>query len=68
LNPFSQLYKNTKRVPKTTEGNFVGEGFIKGGVYVVKKGAAAGAPAAFAHAEAEIGDHPPTDDLLAALD
>lgn len=31
LNPFSQLYKNTKRVPKTTEGNFVGEGFIKGG-------------------------------------
>ena len=64
-NPFSQVKKNMKRA-EGTEGNLKGEGFIHGGVYVVKKGAAAGEAPVFAHHEQEIGDHPPTDDLIAA--
>ena len=62
LNPFSRLWKNVKRA-EGTEGNFRGEGLVHGGVYVVL----AGGKPYYAHAEKELGDHPPTEDLLAAL-
>mmetsp|Transcript_11774 Transcript_11774/g.37470 ORF Transcript_11774/g.37470 Transcript_11774/m.37470 type:complete len:150 (-) Transcript_11774:137-586(-) len=65
LNPFSQLNKNLKR-SKGVEGNMVGEGFIHGGVFVVRRGAPRGEAAVFAHAEAELGDGPPSDALVAA--
>ena len=56
-----------KKVPaKGAEGNFTGEGFIRGGVYVVQGKAAEGAAPVFAHAEDSIGDHPPLEELLAA--
>ena len=61
-NPWSRLRKNAKRA-KDDKGNLDGEGFVHGGVYVVQTG---GKPY-YAHAEAEIGDHPPTEELLAAL-
>mmetsp|Transcript_1686 Transcript_1686/g.2218 ORF Transcript_1686/g.2218 Transcript_1686/m.2218 type:complete len:140 (-) Transcript_1686:334-753(-) len=64
-NPFSQLLKNVKK-SKGVNGNYKGEGFIHGGVYVVKKGAAENETPIFVHQEAEIGDHPPTDELIAA--
>ena len=62
LNPFSRLKKNIKR-SEGTKGNLVGEGLVHGGVYVVPPG---GKPF-YAHAEVELGDHPPTEELLAAL-
>ena len=62
LNPFSRLKKNIKR-SEGTKGNLVGEGLVHGGVYVVPPG---GKPF-YAHAEVELGDHPPTEDLLNAL-
>ena len=62
LNPFSRLKKNIKR-SEGTKGNLVGEGLVHGGVYVVTPG---GKPF-YAHAEVELGDHPPTEELLAAL-
>jgi len=61
VNPFGRLYKNSKRAGDT-KGNLVGEGFIHGGMYVVK----AGGEAVLAHAEEEIGDHPPIEAVLAA--
>jgi len=67
VNPWSRLSKNAKRAKDdkgdAVKGNLDGEGFVHGGVYVVQTG---GKPY-YAHAEAEIGDHPPTEDLLAAL-
>ena len=62
LNPFSRLKKNIKR-SEGTKGNLVGEGLVHGGVYVVPPG---GKPF-YAHAEVELGDHPPTEELLNAL-
>ena len=62
LNPFSRLKKNIKR-SEGTKGNLVGEGLVHGGVYVVPPG---GKPF-YAHAEVELGDHPPTEELLTAL-
>ena len=66
-NPWSRLRKNAKRAKDdkgdAVEGNLVGEGFVHGGVYVVQ----AGGKPYYVHAEAEIGDHPPTEELLAAL-
>ena len=56
LNPFSRLKKNIKR-SEGTKGNLVGEGLVHGGVYVVPPG---GKPF-YAHAEVELGDHPPTE-------
>ena len=38
---------------------------VHGGVYVLKKGGQPG-DFVFAHEELEIGDHPPTEDLLQA--
>jgi len=64
-NPFSAFNKNAKR-SKGTDGNLTGEGLVHGGVYVVKAGALKDEPPVFAHQELEIGDHPPTDDLVAA--
>jgi len=64
-NPFGQLQKNFKRA-QGVDGNLKGEGFVHGGVYVVKKNAAADETPVFAHHETEIGDHPPTDDLVKA--
>lgn len=65
VNPWNRLKGNAKRAGDV-KGNLVGNGFVHGGVYVVRAGAADGETPAFAHAEAEIGDHPPTDDLVAA--
>mmetsp|Transcript_21972 Transcript_21972/g.70778 ORF Transcript_21972/g.70778 Transcript_21972/m.70778 type:complete len:147 (+) Transcript_21972:211-651(+) len=65
MNPWSQVKKNMKRA-EGVDGNLKGEGFIHGGVYVVKKGALKGEEPVYAHHEAEIGDHPPTDDLVEA--
>ncbi|KAH8047861.1 prostaglandin-F synthase [Aureococcus anophagefferens] len=54
---------NTKRVPKTVEGNLTGEGFVHGGCYVVRGKTG---DVVLAHHEAEIGDHPAKGELLAA--
>ena len=61
-NPWSRLRKNAKRA-KDDKGNLDGEGLVHGGVYVVQ----AGGKPYYAHAERELGDHPPTEELLAAL-
>ena len=66
-NPWNRLRKNAKRADGV-DGNLVGEGFVHGGVYVVRKGAAENDAPAFAHAEVEIGDFPPTEDLVAACE
>jgi len=63
LNPWSRLKANTKRVPKTVEGNLTGEGFVHGGCYVVRGKTG---DVVLAHHEAEIGDHPAKGELLAA--
>lgn len=65
LNPFSKLYKNLRRAHGVS-GNTIGEGFIHGGVFVVRKGAAKGEPSVYAYAEGEIGDGAPTDTLVQA--
>lgn len=65
FNPFSQVTKNFKKA-KGVDGNMKGEGFIHGGVYVVKKNAQKGDAPVYAHHEAEIGDHPLTDALVDA--
>ena len=62
LNPWSRPKKNVKR-SEGSKGNLVGEGLVHGGVYVVQAG---GTPF-YGHAEVELGDHPPTEELLAAL-
>lgn len=64
-NPWSTVNKNLKKAGDT-KGNMVGEGFIHGGVMVVKKGTKEGDPAIFSHSEAEIGDAPSTDVLIEA--
>lgn len=65
LNPFSQIYKNLRKA-RGVSGNTIGEGFIHGGVFIVRKGAAKGEPAVYAYAEGEIGDSPPTETLVEA--
>ena len=56
-NPWSRLSKNAKRAKDdkgdAVKGNFDGEGYVHGGVYVVQ----AGGKPYYAHAEAEIGEH-----------
>ena len=49
-NPWNRLKKNARRAGNT-QGNMVGEGFVHGGCYVVRAGAAAGEAPALAHAE-----------------
>ncbi|KAJ8604476.1 hypothetical protein CTAYLR_000959 [Chrysophaeum taylorii] len=65
LNPFSRLSANLKR-SKAVEGNMKGEGFIHGGVFVIRKGAKRNEAAVFSHAEKELGDGPPTDSIIDA--
>jgi len=62
-NPFSHLQKNLKSA-SAYKGNLLGEGFIHGGLYVVPRGAPAGAPPALAFVESEIGDHAPVGDVI----
>lgn len=64
LNPFSGLNKNLKQAQ--VQGNTIGEGFIHGGIYVVRKQAKKGEEAVFAAPEEELGDGPSMDALLAA--
>ncbi|KAJ1452709.1 hypothetical protein M885DRAFT_526044 [Pelagophyceae sp. CCMP2097] len=66
VNPWSSLYANNKAAKEGGAGNLIGEGMIHGGVYVVKKGAKAGAKAHFAHVEAEVGAVSDVDALVAA--
>ena len=66
-NPFSLMNTLMKRhAPYEGTGNLLGEGFVHGGLYVVRAGARAGDAPAFAYAEQEIGEHAPVDDVLAA--
>mmetsp|Transcript_17713 Transcript_17713/g.29554 ORF Transcript_17713/g.29554 Transcript_17713/m.29554 type:complete len:92 (+) Transcript_17713:480-755(+) len=60
--PFTRAAKNLAH-GKGIEGNFVGEGLITGGLYVINKGGGV----AWSHREAEIGDAFDVDDVLQAV-
>mmetsp|Transcript_58813 Transcript_58813/g.127237 ORF Transcript_58813/g.127237 Transcript_58813/m.127237 type:complete len:137 (-) Transcript_58813:124-534(-) len=66
MNPFNKgrfkanMARNKK---KNIANNLVGEGFITGGVYVIRKDGSA----AYSFLEAELGDHAPVEDVIAAV-
>lgn len=59
--PGSALNQNLKQMKGYTN-NFVGEGLITGGLYVIRKGGAI----EYAHLEDEVGSHAPLDEAIAA--
>mmetsp|Transcript_11764 Transcript_11764/g.34973 ORF Transcript_11764/g.34973 Transcript_11764/m.34973 type:complete len:142 (-) Transcript_11764:132-557(-) len=67
LNPFSasRTKEHAKAVKaKGVAGNFVGEGFVTGGVYVMRPDGTA----AYSFLEEEIGDHAPIEDVIRAVE
>lgn len=59
--PGTQLKQNIAQ-SKGYTNNFVGEGLIVGGLFVLRKGGAI----EYAHREEEIGTHAPLEDVIAA--
>jgi len=64
-NPWSRLNKNLKSVPSSVEQNLVGEGFVSGGIYVVRKGSG---EAELSFSETNLGDTAAVDDVLKAAE
>lgn len=66
LNPFSK-HRTKTAVNKASEegvkGNMVGEGFVTGGVYVVRQDG----KAAYCFLEEQIGDHAPIEDIIEGI-
>eukprot|EP00931_Biecheleriopsis_adriatica_P080886 TRINITY_DN54228_c0_g1_i1.p1 TRINITY_DN54228_c0_g1~~TRINITY_DN54228_c0_g1_i1.p1 ORF type:complete len:203 (+),score=38.29 TRINITY_DN54228_c0_g1_i1:209-817(+) len=64
MNPFSKgRTKASLAASKHVEGNMTGEGFISGGVYVVRQDG----QKAYAFLEEDTGDHAPVEDVIEAV-